>query len=178
MDKARVIDRLNEAISLELTGLLQYNQYSMVLTGVDRKIWHDFFKHAADESLEHARKFAAKVTALGGVPSVEPGMVHETSILQEMLQNSLDHERHAVDIYTMALDLCADNPAYRNLLEDQVTQETDDVEELEKFLGQVHRVPSHRTHRRPPRPTVPSNGNGNGNGSGTGGRNPPIGAEL
>ena len=158
MDKTRVIDRLNEAISLELTGLLQYNQYSQVLTGVDRKIWQEFFKHAADESLEHARKFAAKVTALGGVPSVEPGMVHETAILQEMLQNSLDHERHAVDVYTQALDLCVDNVAYRNLLEDQVLAETEDVEELEKFLGQVHRLPSHRHHRRPPRPAVPTNG--------------------
>jgi bacterioferritin len=172
MDKARLIERLNEAISLELTGLLQYNQYAQVITGVERKIWQGFFKEAADEGLEHARKFAARVTALGGTPSIEVGMIHETVNLQDMLQNSLDHERHAVDLYTMALDLCADNPAYRNLLEDQILTETNDVEELEKFLGQVHRVPNHRNHRRAPRPAVPVH-NGNGNP-----KNPPVGAEL
>jgi bacterioferritin len=165
MDKARLIERLNEAISLELTGLLQYNQYAQVITGVDRKIWQGFFKDAADEGLEHARKFAARVTALGGTPSVEPGVVIETTQLQEMLQNSLDHERHAVDLYTMALDVCADNAAYRNLLEDQILTETNDVEELEKYLGQVHRMPGHRAHRRAPRPAVPANGSS---------RTPPV----
>ncbi len=39
-----------------------------------------------------------------------------------------------------ALALCEDNPAYRNLLEDQIQQEVDDCEELEKFLDQIEQV--------------------------------------
>src|SRR5689334_14784343 len=37
MDKTKLIDKINEAISLELGALLQYNQYSHVLTGPERK---------------------------------------------------------------------------------------------------------------------------------------------
>jgi bacterioferritin len=140
MDKAKLVEKLNQAIGLELGGLLQYNQYAHVLMGQDRKVWKDFFKSNSDESLAHARKFAERVTALGGVPMVEPEAVKQTSDLQEMLRNSLDHERRAVQVYNEALQLCEDHAGYRNLLEDQVQAETEDVEELEKYLNQVQKI--------------------------------------
>jgi bacterioferritin (cytochrome b1) len=71
---------------------------------------------------------------------VEPEAVRQTSDLQEMLQNSLEHERRAVQVYTEALALCEDHAGYRNLLEDQIQAETEDVEELEKYLNQVQKV--------------------------------------
>jgi bacterioferritin len=140
MDKAKLVAKLNQAIALELCGLLQYNQYSHVLMGPDRKVWRDFFKEASDEALGHARKFAQRVVALGGVPSVEPDAVKQASDAMEMLRNSLDVERRAVEIYTEALAMCEDNPAYRNILEEQIQMETEDVEELEKYLDQVQKV--------------------------------------
>jgi len=140
MDKARVVAKLNQAISLELCGLLQYNQYAHVLLGPERKVWHSFFKETADEALSHARKFASRVVALGGVPSVEPDPVKQTNDLMEMLRNSLELERRAVELYNEALTLVQDNTAYRNLLEEQVEMETEDVEELEKYLDQIQKV--------------------------------------
>ena len=148
MDKAKLVDKLNQAIGLELGGLLQYNQYAHVLMGTDRKVWYDFFKDTADEALAHARKFAARVTALGGTPAVEPEPIKQTTDLREMLQNSLDHERRAVQVYTEALELCSDHAGYRNLLEDQIQAETEDVEELEKYLNQVQKVASGHTGKR------------------------------
>jgi bacterioferritin (cytochrome b1) len=140
MDKAKLVEKLNQAIGLELSGLLQYNQYANVLMGQDRKVWQGFFRDSSDEALTHARKFAERVTALGGVPAVEPEAVRQTSGIHEMLQNSLDHERKAVEIYTQALALCEDHAGYRNLLEDQIQKETEDVEELEKYLNQVTKL--------------------------------------
>lgn len=148
MDKVKLVEKLNQAIGLELGGLLQYNQYSNVLMGQDRKIWREFFRSSSDESLAHARKFAERVTALGGVPAVEPETVRQTSDVNEMLQNSLDHERRAVEIYTQALAYCEDHAGYRNLLEDQIQAETEDVEELEKYLNQVTRLASSTGGRR------------------------------
>lgn len=140
MDKAKVAAKLNEAITLELTGLLQYNQYSMTLLGPDRRIWEDFFKDSAFESLDHARMFASKVVSLGGVPAVEPDAVHQCTDVKEMLEISLAHERRAVDVYTEALKLCEGNAALCNLLEDQIQQETEDYEEIEKFLNKVPKI--------------------------------------
>ena len=65
MDKNLLVEKLNQAICLELGGMLQYNQYSQVLMGQDRMIWQSFFKDAADESLDHARKFAARMEEYG-----------------------------------------------------------------------------------------------------------------
>ena len=137
MDKPKLIEKLNQAISLELGALLQYNQYAQVLKGRERLVWSDWFKDTADEALSHARRFGSRVVALGGTPSVEPEAVKQTTDLHEMLQNSLDIERRAVKVYNEALALCEDHAGYRNLLEDQIDEETQDVEELEKFLDQI-----------------------------------------
>lgn len=142
MDKAKLVDKLNQAIALELGALLQYNQYSHVLLGPERKVWHEFFEETATEAFSHARIFGKRVVALGGVPAVEPEPVKQTNDLMEMLQNSLAVEQRAVQIYTEALALCEDNAAYRNLLEEQISTETEDVEELEKYLNQVSKAQS------------------------------------
>ena len=140
MDKAKLIQKLNEAISVELCGVLQYNQYAQVLLGPERRVWHEFFEETSDEAMEHARTFGKRVVALGGVPSAEPEPIKQTDNLVEMLTNSLELERRAVRVYTEALSLCEDNPAYRNLLEEQISTETEDVEELEKYLNQVQKT--------------------------------------
>src|SRR5690606_24850511 len=95
---------------------------------------------AVEESLDHARTFATRVVSLGGTPTCEPEAVKQTTELQEMLRNSLEIERRAVKVYTEALEFCGDHAGYRNLLEDQVQTETDDVEELEKFLREIKPV--------------------------------------
>lgn len=148
MDKPKLIEKLNEAIALELGALLQYNQYSQVITGRERLVWSDWLKEAADEALDHARRFASRVVALGGTPTVNPEPVKQTTDLQEMLQNSLDIERRAVQVYTEALALCEDHAGYRNLLEDQIDEETQDVEELEKLLDQVQPAQQAAGHKR------------------------------
>ncbi|MDZ4782585.1 MAG: ferritin-like domain-containing protein [Planctomycetia bacterium] len=137
MDKQKLIEKFNQAVSLELGALLQYNQYSHVLTGPERHVWHEWFEETAKEAYSHARIFAAKVVALGGVPSVEPAPVKQTNDLVQMLENSLEVERRAVQIYTEARHLAEGNFAYCNLLEDQIQDEQDDVEEIEKFLNKV-----------------------------------------
>jgi len=137
MDKPKLIDKLNEAISLELGALLQYNQYSQVITGRERLVWSPWFHEQSEESFKHARIFGGRVKALGGTPSVEPEPVKQAKELQEMLENALETEQRAVRLYSEALAFCQDHPGYRNLLEDQIDAETQDVEELEKFLGRV-----------------------------------------
>jgi bacterioferritin len=148
MDKAQLIGKLNEAVSLELGALIQYHHYSQVVLGQDRRIWHEFFEETSEEAFKHARKFASRVVALGGTPSTEPEPTKQTTDLQEMLTNSLAVERRAVQIYTEALHFAEDNPAYRNLLEEQIYDEQTDVEELEKYLSQVEKVQAAQPRRR------------------------------
>jgi bacterioferritin len=149
MDKSKLIEKLNEAVALELGALLQYSHYGQVVTGTDRKIWREFFEHTADEALTHARRFGDKVVSLGGTPTVEHAAVRHGANLEEMLRNSLAVERRAVEIYEQALEIAQDNTAYRNLLEAQVEEEADDVEELEKYMNQVQKTGRPAAARQP-----------------------------
>jgi len=140
MDKPKLIEKLNEAIGLELCGVLQYNQYAQVLLGADRRIWQKLFLKSSDESLDHARLFAERVVALGGHPTCEPAAVKQTTDVKEMLTNGIAHEKAAVAVYTQALKAAEGNVAYCNLLEDQIDDESRDVEEFELYLGQIQKT--------------------------------------
>lgn len=140
MDKVRLVQKLNEAISLELQAVIQYNHNALALKGPDRRIWEDVFKEMAAHGLEHYRKFGERIVALGGVPSIEPAPATPASNAQEMLRNARDLEQRLVDAYTEALAFCEDSPAYRNLLEDQILDEVKDVEELDKYLDQIPKL--------------------------------------
>jgi bacterioferritin len=127
---------LNEAISLEYTATVQYNQHSMLLTGRDKVLFEDIFKDAAKESLGHAKMWGDRVVYLGGVPKGEVGPIFQSSNVTEMLEKDLEIEKRAVEIYTRAHRVCKHEPT-RYMLENHILDEDKDVEELQKFLGKV-----------------------------------------
>src|SRR6185503_20262014 len=101
-----LIKILNEAISLEYTAAIQYNQHSMLLTGRDRRLFEDFFKDSSRESLGHAKMWGDRIVYLGGVPKAEVGAVRQSTNLNEMLEMDLEIERRAVEVYTRAHEVC------------------------------------------------------------------------
>ncbi len=131
-----LVDVLNEAVSLEYTASIQYNQHSMLVTGSDKAVFESFFREGAEEALNHAKLWGEKIVALGGTPSAEVGTVQQSTDLTEMLRMDLEVEKRAVDIYSRALDVCTHEPT-QYLLEDHVIDEQEDVEELQKYLGEV-----------------------------------------
>ena len=54
MDKKRVIDKLSEIFVLELSGVIRYTHYSLMIFGYNRLPLIEFFKAQASESLDHA----------------------------------------------------------------------------------------------------------------------------
>lgn len=127
---------LNEALSLEYTAVVQYNQNSMLLTGRDKALFEDFFKSNSRESLDHAKKWGDRIVYLGGVPKAELGPIRQSTNLTEMLQIGLETEQKAVEIYTRAHSVCKHEPT-KYMLEEHITDEDKDVEEFQKYLGKV-----------------------------------------
>lgn len=135
MDRADLIDKLNEILRWEYAGLIQYTQFSYVVTGPLREVYHEFFRENGEEALGHAHKIGDKIVALGGVPSVERAEVKQSLDLTEMLEHSLFVERKHVELYTQALDMLGPHDvALRNLMEDICMDEQDGVDNLEKIL--------------------------------------------
>jgi bacterioferritin len=131
-----LIKILNEAIALEYTASVQYNQHSMLITGRDRRLFEDFFQDSAKESLKHAKMWGDRIVYLGGTPKAEIGPIRQSTDLNEMLQMDLEIEEKAVEIYTRAHKVCTHEPT-RYMLENHILDEDKDVEEIRKFLGRT-----------------------------------------
>ena len=138
MDTGRVIDALNKAVALEHAACIQYKQHALLVRGLWRKVYAEFFREESRSAQEHAYKFGQKIVALGGVPTIEVGTAVRQSLeLEEMLRYDLELERQAKQAYLDALALCEDDVALRNMLEDQIEDEQRDIEELELILEEV-----------------------------------------
>src|SRR5262249_888340 len=98
-DHGELISVLNEAVSLEYTAAIQYNQHSMLLTGRDKLLYEELFEHHAKESLSHAKMWGDRIVYLGGVPKAELGSVQQSTDIIEMLEMDLEVEKKAVEIY-------------------------------------------------------------------------------
>jgi bacterioferritin len=142
MDTGKMIDKLNEILRWEWTGVVQYTQHSFLIQDLWREVYAPMFKKSAEESLGHARLIGDKIVAMGGVPTVERGEVRQSADLTEMLRYDLEFERGAVRLYSEAIDLCPDSHPLRILLEDIVLQEQEGVEHLEKVLCSRERMVS------------------------------------
>jgi bacterioferritin (cytochrome b1) len=131
-----LIKVLNEAISLEYTAAIQYNQHSMLVTGRDKLLFEDLFKDSSKESLSHAKMWGDRIVYLGGVPKAEVGTIRQSTNITEMLEMDLEIEKKAVEIYSRAHKVCKHEPTVY-MLENHILDEDQDVEELQKLLGQV-----------------------------------------
>jgi bacterioferritin len=135
-DHSELIAILNEAISLEYTATVQYNQHSMLLSGRDKLLFEEVFQHHAKESLSHAKQWGDRVVYLGGVPKGVVGTIRQSTDVMEMLQMDLEIEQRAVELYSRAHAVCKHEPT-KYMLENHILDEDKDVEELQKLLGKV-----------------------------------------
>jgi bacterioferritin len=135
MNRAAMIEKLNEILKWEYAGLIQYTQYSFVLQDLWRGVYAEEFRENGEEALKHAHKVGDKIVALGGVTTVERGEVKQTLDLHQMLEYSLEMELRHVRLYTEALALCEEGDvALRVLLEDICLDEQEGADQLSKIL--------------------------------------------
>jgi len=137
MANAELIESLNRALSLELAGVIQYLQHSFLVTGPEREVFREFFRELSGEARDHAGMLGDKIVALGGVPTVEPGEIRQSTDLGEMLRQDLELEREAMGAYVAAWRACTDAElATRFLLEERIASEQKHIEEFEKLTNE------------------------------------------
>ena len=136
MDTAKVLEKLNEIIEIEISGVVRYLHYSLMITGPNRIPIVKFFRDQATEGFVHAALIGEKITALGGHPSLKVRPVPETNkhAVLDILEESLAFEKEALEKYTNLVPHCQDNIALDELIRDQIRQEQEHIEEVEKML--------------------------------------------
>ncbi|MCW5961392.1 MAG: hypothetical protein KIS76_14610 [Pyrinomonadaceae bacterium] len=137
MSRTELLENLNKALSLELAGVIQYSQHSYLVTGTDREVFKEFFRDNAEEAQEHAESLGDKIVALGGVPTVEPAMIRQSTELKEMLKQDLELERAAMEAYMSAWKSCGEEDLPQKFwLEERISDEQLHIEELEKLTSE------------------------------------------
>jgi bacterioferritin len=134
MDKNQVIEKLNDCLRHEWTGVAQYAQAGFVVSGLWRDVYSEMFYDSAKESFGHAKRVGEKIVALGGVPTVERNNIKQSDDLMELLSFALDFESKAVKMYNEALLVAEGDRALVVFLEDILKEEQDGVDELTRIL--------------------------------------------
>ncbi|MBW4466544.1 MAG: bacterioferritin [Pegethrix bostrychoides GSE-TBD4-15B] len=114
LNLSETTDLLNNIMEFELAGVVRYTHYALMVTGPNRIPIVDFFKAQASESLLHAQQVGEILTGLEGHPSLKIAPMEETHRhkVQDILTESLNHERRALDLYKRLLEVVADASIY------------------------------------------------------------------
>ena len=89
----------------ELAGVVRYTHSAMMVSGPYRIPIVEFLQAQANESLLHAQEAGELLSGLEGHPSQKIAEIEETHqhSIKDILQESLDHELHALSLYNELL---------------------------------------------------------------------------
>lgn len=114
LNREKTIGLLNEIMEFELAGVVRYTHYSLMVTGPNRIPIVQFFQQQANESLTHAQQVGEILTGLEGHPSLRIAPLEESNkhSVHTVLEESLNHERKALELYQELLDTVQDASVY------------------------------------------------------------------
>ncbi|MES2767768.1 MAG: ferritin-like domain-containing protein [Bdellovibrionota bacterium] len=138
MKNAKVIESLNHILELEVSGVVRYLHYALMITGPNRIPIVKWFHEQANEGYAHASIIGEKITALGGHPSLKVSPVPETKThkVLDILKESLQFEEKAVEKYKELLrSIDPEDIALEELIRGMIKIETEHIEEVHKMLA-------------------------------------------
>jgi bacterioferritin len=136
-DKKEVINLLNEIMESELSGVVRYTHYALMVYGYNRIPIVSWLKSNSTEGLDHASKAGEMVTMLGGHPSLKIGDLLETEKhdIGDILRESLNHETSTLNIYHKLLKLVEGaHVALEEYAREMIYLEEMHVDEVNKML--------------------------------------------
>jgi bacterioferritin len=135
-DQKEILDVLNQILEIEISGVVRYLHYSLMIKGPNRIPIVKFFREQATEGFDHAAIIGEKITAFGGHPSLKVTPVNESNKhdVMDILRESVEHEKQAVEHYSKLLSLSGDNVALEELAREMIRLEVEHIEEVEKML--------------------------------------------
>ncbi len=137
MDKKKVTDCLNALLEHELAGVVRYTHYAFMVFGHNRIPICGWLRDQAKESLTHADQIGEHITALDGHPSLKIGKLLESDKhkINDILKESLVHEKEGVDLYKKLLKLVEDDSVFlEEFARDMIAAEEMHIAEVEKMM--------------------------------------------
>ena len=121
----------------ELSGVVRYTHSSMMVRGPHRLPIVQFLQAQANESLLHAQEAGELLTGLEGHPTQQIAPIQETHqhSVNDILQESLQHELHALELYNHLLETVDGKSIFlEEYARNKIGQEEQHSLELRKML--------------------------------------------
>jgi bacterioferritin len=137
LEMGKTIQVLNEIMEAELSGVVRYTHYSLMVTGPNRIPIVQFLKAQAGESLLHAQQAGEILTGLEAHPTLRILPIEETDkhSVYDILLESLNHETYALNLYKKLLMTVEDASIYlEEFARGMIGQEEMHGMELKKML--------------------------------------------
>jgi len=131
-----VIKVLNKILEMELSGVVRYTHYSLMVFGYNRIPIISWMRGQATESLDHATQAGELITHLEGHPSLDIGPLLETHRhdIGDIMTESLEHEALALAEYHNLLALVDG----KNVMLEEYARRMISLEEM--HLGEVRKM--------------------------------------
>lgn len=139
----KVIERLNEALFLELGAVNQYWLHYRLLEDWGLTKLAKKEREESIEEMEHADKLVARIIFLGGHPNLQTlSSLRIGQDVKEVLECDLAGEYEALNSYKQSRDICEAEKDFvsKNLFEELINDEESHVDFLETQLELLERI--------------------------------------
>ena len=140
---AKVIKQLNDALSWELTAIVQYMVQAETCQNWGYARLGAYLKRRAIEEMHHAEGLIERIVFLDSVPDVEVALTPKLgSNVQQQLEGDLKDEKDAVRQYNIAIRVCADSAdnGSRDLFQGMIKDEEHHADFLESQLHSIEEM--------------------------------------
>ena len=137
LDLKKTCEILNAIMEYELSGVVRYTHSSIMVSGPYRIPIVEFLQAQANESLLHAQEAGELLTGLEGHPTQQIAPIEETHqhSVKDILQESLEHELHALGLYNKLLEVVDGKSIFlEEYARNKIGQEEQHSLELRKML--------------------------------------------
>jgi len=123
--RQRIIEALNEDVTLELGAIIQYLWHHYMAEGMESPYVTDLFSKVSRDEMKHLEQFAERIVDLGGEPPTRLRDIRKGGDLKKMIRDDLEGERNAIQTYKRHIALCAElgDTTTRRMLEEIVATE-------------------------------------------------------
>lgn len=138
----KVIEQLNRALREELTSINQYFVHAEMYENWGYDKLSGYIKKLSIEEMKHAEKLIEHILFLDGEPYMEPLALNVGHQVKQMLENDLELELRAVQMYNEGSKIAFENAdnSSRDLFVQLLKDEEDHVDWLEAQLHQIEEI--------------------------------------
>lgn len=136
-DKA-IVDKLNEILEFEISGVTRYLHYSFMMFGPSRIPITGWLRSQAQDGIDHSTQCGEWITALGGHPTlkVRPTPEGNKHDVKSMLTEAIAFEQEGLKKYIELFEMVRDggNIALEDWARKIIGEEQGHIYEMEKML--------------------------------------------